>query len=89
MPGGIHPPIDEILSWSTPNYHNPVTQPKYVLVFSCVVGPISIALLLARLWVRIRMQNSAGWDDWLMLAAAVSTLESIPSFLTDNSSFRC
>ncbi|KAF3047450.1 hypothetical protein E8E12_007053 [Didymella heteroderae] len=70
MPGGINVPLDVILSWPSPNYNDPVTQPKRVLVFSCIIGPISIALLCARLWVRIHMQHNAGWDDWLMLAAA-------------------
>ena len=72
MPGGINVPLNVIASWPAPNYKDPVTQPKYVLIFSFVIGPISIVLLCARLWVRIRMQHNAGWDDWLMLAAAVS-----------------
>lgn len=73
MPGGINVPLDVLLAWPAPNYNNPVTQSKYVLIFSCIIGPISIALLCARLWVRMQMQHNAGWDDWLMLAAAVST----------------
>ena len=39
----------------------------------CNTGPISSALLCARLLVRIHMQNNAGWGDWLMLAATVRT----------------
>ncbi|CAO2651656.1 Nn.00g042260.m01.CDS01 [Neocucurbitaria sp. VM-36] len=74
MPGGIHPPIEQILEWPRPNYIDPDTRPKYVLIFSCIIGPISIALLFARLWARIRIQNSAGWDDWLMLASAFPVL---------------
>lgn len=72
MPGGINVPLDVLLAWPAPDYNNPVTKPKYVLIFSCVIGPISIVLLCVRLWVRIHMQHNAGWDDWLMLAAAVS-----------------
>ena len=72
MPGGINVPLDVFSAWPAPNYNDPVTQPKHVLVFSCIIGPISVALLFARLWVRIHMQHNAGWDDWLMLAAAVS-----------------
>lgn len=72
MPGGINVPLDVILAWPIPNYKDPSTQPRYVLAFSCIIGPISIAFLCARLWVRIHMQRNAGWDDWLMLAAAVS-----------------
>jgi hypothetical protein len=59
---------------SVPNYINPPTKSKYVLIAACVLGPISILLLLARLWVRIRLQRNAGLDDWLMLASLVRTL---------------
>ncbi|KAL5113780.1 hypothetical protein ACEQ8H_008354 [Pleosporales sp. CAS-2024a] len=69
MPGGLHPPLDLFLEWPRPNYVNPLTKPKYVLVLSCILGPISLALLLVRLWVRLRIQKSPGWDDWLMLAS--------------------
>ncbi|KAF2677970.1 hypothetical protein K458DRAFT_377526 [Lentithecium fluviatile CBS 122367] len=69
MPGGIHPPLEVMLSWPTPNYANPVTRPKTILILACVLGPLTICLLLARLWVRIRMQSNAGLDDWLMVAA--------------------
>jgi hypothetical protein len=71
MPGGIHPPAQQWLIWPKPNYVNPVTKPKYVLVFSCIFAPVSIVLLLARLWVRIRILKNSGWDDWLMLASWV------------------
>ncbi|KZM23798.1 uncharacterized protein EKO05_0009792 [Ascochyta rabiei] len=89
MPGGILPTPEELLSWPVPNYNDPVTKPKYVLVFSCIIGPISIALLLARLWVRIHTQRSAGWDDWLMLVAAfpVLALTIIFPLITENHRF--
>ncbi|KAF2020201.1 hypothetical protein BU24DRAFT_477348 [Aaosphaeria arxii CBS 175.79] len=71
MPGGIHPPLAVILSWPTPNYVNPTTRPKTVLITACIFGPLTTLLLLARLWVRMRIQRNVGWDDWLMLAAIV------------------
>lgn len=74
MPGGIHAPISQWLKWPIANYIDPPTQPKYVLIFSCVIGPISVALLFARLWVRLRIQRNAGWDDWLMLASLFPVL---------------
>lgn len=73
MHGTISIPLDVLLTWPVPNYKDPVTQSPYILVLSCIIGPLSIALLCARLWVRIRMQHNAGWDDWFMLAAAVRT----------------
>lgn len=62
MSGGIHPPMEQWQKWPKPNYIDPVTQPKYVLIFSCLLGPISSALIFARLWARIHIQNNAGWD---------------------------
>ncbi|KAK7185673.1 integral membrane protein [Paraphaeosphaeria sporulosa] len=75
MPGGIHPPLSVILSWPTPNYMNPVTRPRVATILSCVFGPLTTLLLFARLWVRIRVQQNAGLDDWLMIAAIVSIKE--------------
>ena len=74
MPGGIHPPLEVMARWPTPNYKNPETHPKTVLISACILGPLTIGLLLVRLWVRVKLQHSAGWDDWLMLAAVVSLL---------------
>ncbi|KAF2831695.1 hypothetical protein CC86DRAFT_282536 [Ophiobolus disseminans] len=71
MPGGIHPPASQWFKWPRPNYVDPTTKPKYILVLSCLLGPLSLAVLLARLWVRVRIQKSAGLDDWLMLASWV------------------
>jgi hypothetical protein len=73
MPGGIHPPLSQWLLWPAPNYVDPITKPKYVLFFACLFGPLSVLFLAARLWVRVRVQKSAGWDDWLMLASFVRT----------------
>jgi hypothetical protein len=75
MPGGLRPPLEQFIAWPRPNYDDPITKPKYVLVFSCILGPISLALLVARLWVRLRIQKSAGWDDWLMFASWVCDYE--------------
>ena len=72
MPGGIHPPIEVLLSWPAPNYVDPVTRPKVATIFACIFGPLTIFLLLARLWIRFRVQRNTGLDDWLMLIASVS-----------------
>jgi len=74
MPGGIHPPIEEILRWPRPNYVNPITRPDTVLILSCVFGPITFAMLMARLWVRVFHQRTPGWDDWLVVAGTVRSI---------------
>ena len=76
MPGGIHPPLEVKLSWPKPNFENPTLRPDTVLWLSCILGPVTVGLLLVRLWVRIFHQRSPGWDDWLMLAATVRLIRS-------------
>ncbi|KAJ4984950.1 hypothetical protein SVAN01_09556 [Stagonosporopsis vannaccii] len=76
MPGGIHAPIEEILRWPRPNYTNPTTRPNTILVLSCICGPVTFAMLMARLWVRIFHQRNPGWDDWLVVAGTVSSAAS-------------
>lgn len=71
MPGGLHAPLAVILTWPKPNYINPETRPNTVLVLACVWGPLTVILVLARLWVRMFHQKAPGWDDWLMIAATV------------------
>ncbi|KAF2186364.1 hypothetical protein K469DRAFT_573631, partial [Zopfia rhizophila CBS 207.26] len=72
VPGGIHPPLEIIASWPPPNYTDSPTRPKRVLVVACTSGPLTIPLLFARLWTRIRIQPNIGRDDWLVVAAIVS-----------------
>jgi hypothetical protein len=76
MPGGIHAPLEVILTWPTPNYVNPTTRPNTIFVLACVCGPTTIVLLLGRLWVRSFHQRNPGWDDWLILAGTVRLITS-------------
>jgi hypothetical protein len=71
MPGGIHAPIEVILTWPTPNYDRPTTRPNTVLLIACICSPFTFAMLMARLWVRIFHQRNPGWDDWLAVAGTV------------------
>ncbi|KAH7412092.1 hypothetical protein DE146DRAFT_265919 [Phaeosphaeria sp. MPI-PUGE-AT-0046c] len=74
MPGGLHPPIEVMLSWPRPNFIDPETKPNSLLFIACVLGPLTIILLFVRLWVRIFHQRNPGWDDWLMLVATLPTI---------------
>ncbi|KAF1951548.1 hypothetical protein CC80DRAFT_424510 [Byssothecium circinans] len=69
MPGGIHPPREVVRSWPTPDYVNPVTRPMAETIIACVFGPVTLFLMFARLWIRLRIQRNCGWDDWFMIAA--------------------
>ncbi|KAL5121437.1 hypothetical protein ACEQ8H_000508 [Pleosporales sp. CAS-2024a] len=74
MPGGIHAPLQVILTWPPPNHVDPERRPKTILLTACIMGPLTVGLLLARLWVRIFHQRNTGWDDWFMLAATIPTI---------------
>lgn len=71
MSSGIRTSPEVMLSWPKPNYIDPETRPKTIFLLAYILGPITIGMLLARLWVRIFHQRSPGWDDWMMLAATV------------------
>ncbi|PVI02442.1 hypothetical protein DM02DRAFT_492362, partial [Periconia macrospinosa] len=88
MPGGIHPPIEVILSWPVPNYDDPVTRPMVGTVLASIFGPISLFLVFARLWVRIYMQRNPDWDDWAMLAAVVIRACGVTHLCTASDRFR-
>jgi hypothetical protein len=72
MPGGIHVPFEAVMTWPRPNFINPEKRPNTLTVIACIFGPITIAMFLARMWVRVIHQHNPGWDDWIMLAAMVS-----------------
>jgi hypothetical protein len=68
---GLLPPVSVLASWPNPNYDDPVTRSKAVLITGCALGSIMVATVGARLWARAVIQRNAGLDDWIMLAAMV------------------
>jgi hypothetical protein len=68
---GILPPLSVIIQWPTPNYEDPVTRSKAVLITSVILGTIMVAVVGARMWARAVIQRNAGLDDWIMVAAMV------------------
>ncbi|EER27805.1 hypothetical protein CPC735_031410 [Coccidioides posadasii C735 delta SOWgp] len=62
-----HPPPEVIASWPTPNYVNPEFQGPQLAVVGITLLVISFIVVFLRMYVRIWIRRSAGWDDWLML----------------------
>lgn len=58
-------------SWPKPNYIDPVTRGPALLIVEATILPLALIVLLMRLYVRIVLLKSIGWDDWLMVAASV------------------
>jgi hypothetical protein len=71
MPGGFHPPPSVIATWPAPNYVNPESKGNQLLVVSSVFAILAIAVVLARLWVRVKIQRNAGIDDLFIFLALV------------------
>lgn len=67
------PPADVIASWPAPNYVDPVTRGPALVIVELLALSISTICLILRLFVRVRIVRSVDWDDWLMIAAAVSS----------------
>ena len=66
------PPPDVVASWPAPNYVDPETRGPALLITVLIIMPIALVTLACRLYVRMYLLRRAGWDDWLMIAAAVS-----------------
>ncbi|KAF7864530.1 hypothetical protein EAF04_006662 [Stromatinia cepivora] len=63
-------PSPEILaSWPAPNYVDPKTRGKAVLVVNAVLFPVVLFIILIRLYTRLQISKSFGLDDWLIIAA--------------------
>lgn len=56
-------------SWPEPNYENPEYQGPQLLIVGIILLILSTAVVVLRIWVRLFMKNTAGWDDWLMVLA--------------------
>ncbi|KAL4807780.1 hypothetical protein BDV18DRAFT_107973 [Aspergillus unguis] len=61
------PPLEVILSWPTPNYVNPQTRNHAVLITSIVLLILSVIITALRLYTRLRITCTAGFDDILIV----------------------
>ncbi|KAI9763863.1 MAG: hypothetical protein M1840_009047 [Geoglossum simile] len=67
-------PIDVVLSWPKPNYVNPVRRGPALLIVNGILLPIAMAVVIARLYTRLRVVRSAGLDDLFIGLALVPTI---------------
>lgn len=73
MPGGIHPPPETIVSWGPRhNYEDPFQKSGLVPVI-VIFTVLTFWVVSARIYVRGVLQKDLGLDDWLIIAAIVST----------------
>lgn len=67
------PPLTVLLSWPTPNYADPTDHGPGLLIVNLVLTPLTISFVGLRLYTRIRISKSAGFDDVLIVLALVSS----------------
>ncbi|KAL3459325.1 hypothetical protein BJX64DRAFT_291302 [Aspergillus heterothallicus] len=63
------PPPEVVASWPAPNYVDPDYQGPQLLIAGVILLAISCTVVGLRLSVRLYIKRSAGWDDWIILAA--------------------
>src|ERR1700742_4647399 len=82
MPGGIHPPAAVIMSWPTPNHINPETHGLQVTITTGILLSLAILAVAGRLYARLVLLPSFGWDDGLIVIALVRI--STSAFMASN-----
>lgn len=69
--GGLFPPFSVLSAWPAGNHINPITRSNAIVVTACVLGPLTLLIVCARLWARFIIQRNAGVDDYLIAVAMV------------------
>jgi hypothetical protein len=57
------PPLSVIETWPKPNYVNPETRGKALLVVNAIMLTITVLVVAGRMWARFRISKSPGIDD--------------------------
>lgn len=65
------PPPEVIESWPEPNYINPETRGDGLVIVNVVTIVLAGVVVILRLYTRLRITGSFGFDDLLILFALV------------------
>ncbi|GBF61945.1 hypothetical protein TMEN_4465 [Trichophyton mentagrophytes] len=69
------PPKEVILSWPRPSYDHPKElRGPGLIILTAIFGPLTAAVIVVRLFTRIRISKSFGTDDILIVGAAVPAI---------------
>jgi len=69
--GGLHPPLDVIISWPKPNYVNPATRDWTGPVILLTAIALTIIVFVMRIWARLVVGRNLGLDDLLISLAMI------------------
>jgi hypothetical protein len=73
-------PIDVIKAWPAPNRVNPITTGTGIIVMHAILFPIVLAVVSVRIFSRVKISHTFGWDDALILLALVGSYLIIISY---------
>lgn len=68
------PPPEVLATWPEPNYINPESRGPALLIIELITLIIALIALIIRLYVKFILLRKPGWDDHLMITAAVSAI---------------
>lgn len=67
------PPLSVISTWPTPNYIDPPTRGHGILIANVVCLSLAFIVVCLRLYTRLRITFSAGFDDILIILGFIFT----------------
>ncbi|EZF31966.1 hypothetical protein TMEN_9324 [Trichophyton mentagrophytes] len=68
-------PASVILSWPRPNYENPSeVRGPLVIILNSIFASLMLFVIFIRIFSRIHVSKSFGWDDVFIIAAVIPTL---------------
>ncbi|EFR02424.1 integral membrane protein [Nannizzia gypsea CBS 118893] len=68
------PPASVILSWPRPNYENPTdVRGPLVIIMNSIFASLTLLVIMIRIFSRIHVSRSFGWDDIFIIAAVIPT----------------
>ncbi|KAK2877177.1 hypothetical protein FQN49_001371 [Arthroderma sp. PD_2] len=69
------PPISVILSWPKPNYVNPTdVRGPLIIILTAIFAPLTLIVVLIRVFTRLHISKSFGADDIFIVAAAIPAI---------------
>ncbi|KAF2668345.1 hypothetical protein BT63DRAFT_273763 [Microthyrium microscopicum] len=70
MPGGIHAPVEVILSWPQRS-QNPIRRGWAITVTAIVLWAITVTVVFFRIWARFIIQRNKGIDDYVIIVGLI------------------
>ncbi|KKZ61516.1 hypothetical protein EMCG_00595 [[Emmonsia] crescens] len=77
MPGGFHPPLSVIKSWPKPNYIDPPAKGHELVAISLSLGILATVAVVARIWVRVKIQKNPGLDDLFLVLSIKRSVSNV------------